>query len=135
MPILMGLSIVSNKLYLFTFVFPLSIIILIFYQSRYNLSFKSTFNLHIKDVFDIIFFKKLFFLVSIPLLIAVNSIILILNSQPMPNVNLKLFRTIEGLANIANRSYLFVFISIIYIVKIIFAFYAIKKNHSSLPEM
>ena len=35
------------------------------------------------------------------------------------NKFLKLFRTIEGLANTANRSYLFVFISIIYIVMII----------------
>tara|TARA_Y100001968_G_scaffold286501_1_gene287292 strand:- start:1742 stop:3598 length:1857 start_codon:yes stop_codon:yes gene_type:complete len=133
-PIIIGLSIVSNKLYIFTFVFPLIIIIMIYYVSKNILCFKLNFNLISKDFFNRIIYKKLFIFVSIPLFLISNLLIKLLNTQPIPNINIKVFSTIDGLEMILNRSFLFIVITIIYISLFALSFFLLKINDFSVSN-
>ena len=72
LPIIMGLSLVSNKLYLFTFIFPFLIITFIYYTSKNRLNIKQNLNLFINDLSNLIIYKKIFFLISIPLFFIIN---------------------------------------------------------------
>ena len=131
LPIILGLSLVSNKLYLFTFIIPFLVIIIMFYNSKYLLLKTLNFYKIFKDISNKIVYKKLFIFFSIPLFFAVNSIIFFLNTQPMPNISFKIFKTIDGLESIFNRSLFLLIISIIYVILFVSTIYKSYFDHSS----
>ena len=134
LPILISFSLISNKLYLFTFILPMLIIII----SNYNnfLIIKSI--KHIKkicafivnDISKKIIYKNLFVKISIPLFLIINCIPLFLNTQPMPAININLYSNLIGFKNIASKSIIFSPLSILYLILIIFSIIKINIDNS-----
>ena len=130
-PLLIGSSIISNKLYAFTFIFPISLIFIFEYIKINNNNFKIKKIYFIKNyIFNRIHYKKIFLIFSIPIFLIINSILFFLNTQPMPSINLNIYNNLVGLTKFTNNSFIFQFNSLLYFLLVLYFLHKIfKPNH------